>query len=140
TENIPYIAGFATAVEMLLPTTKQRLHNAEELVKYMRQKLGEIEGIKINSPENACPYNFNFSCVGIRSETLLHHLEGFDVYVSSGSACSKGKGSHTLTAMGLENNIIDSALRISVCKDTTIQDINTLILGVKDGIKVLSKR
>ena len=63
--------------------------------------LAEIPGIVRNSPADAMPDVCNFSVENIKSETMLHYLEARDIYVSSGSACSKGEASHTLQAMGL---------------------------------------
>ena len=139
TENIAYIAGLATAVETLYPTVKSRLREANEICGFLRDELSKIDGVVINSPENISPYNYNFSCLNIRSEVMLHHLEISEVYVSSGSACSKGKGSHTLNAMGLDRKVIDSSLRISICKDTTKHDIEALITALKTGINTLSR-
>ena len=140
TENIAYIAGFAKAVELLHPNISSNYKKACELITYLKNSLENFNNIKINSPltEKCSPYIFNFSCVGYKSEVLLHYLEDFGIYVSSGSACSKGKGSHTLVAMGLENNIIDSSLRIGISNETTIEDINIFIKYLDEGLKKLA--
>ena len=58
----------------------------------------------------------------VKSEMLLHYLEEKDVYVSSGSACHSRKDikSHVLMAMGLPDEIIDSAIRYSFSIENTI--------------------
>lgn len=139
TENIGYIAGMAKAVSLAKDDIQKRFDNAKELRDYMKAELSSLNDVVINSPENASPYNFNFSVLGVRSETLLHYLERYDVYVSSGSACSKGLGSHTLTAMGLSRERIDGSVRVSMGKYTTREDIDALLEGVSSGMASLAK-
>ena len=96
--------------------------------------------IIINSPEDASPFVLNFSVKGIRSETMLHHLASTGVYVSSGSACSKGAKSHVLKSMGLADDVIDSAIRVSFSKHNTQSDCDALLEGLAAGINTLAKR
>ena len=62
-----------------------------ELNRYLREKLSEIGGVTVNSPDDGLPYILNFSCEGIRSETMLHHLERSGVFVSSGSVHAENR-------------------------------------------------
>ena len=62
-----------------------------------------------------------------------------DVFVSAGSACSKGKESMVLRAMGLDKKRIDSALRISFAPFNTTQDIDALLDGLEAGAKMLRR-
>ena len=139
TESAPLIAAFGKAVE-----EADIAANGEyirELNACAAEKLRAIDGVVFNSPHNALPYIINISVEGIRSETMLHHLENnFGVYVSSSSACAKGKRSYVLAAMGLPDERIDSSLRISFCKDNTKEDIDALVEGLRDGIATLQKR
>ena len=59
-----------------------------KLNSYAKDKLLKIDGVSLNSPENALPYVLNISAGKVRSETMLHFLENLEVYVSSGSAFS----------------------------------------------------
>ena len=95
--------------------------------------------VTVNSPDDAVPEILNISLNVIRSETMLHFLEQRRVYVSSGTACSKGAASHTLAAMGLSARAIDTALRISLCGDNTEQDIDELLTGLEDGLAKLAR-
>jgi cysteine desulfurase len=69
----------------------------------------------------------------------LHFLEDKNIYVSSGSACAKGKGSHVLNEMGLSRPIVDSSLRISFSKNNTKDDINALCDAIKEIQSTLRK-
>jgi len=139
TESLPLIAGFGAAVDSL-PDANVQLQKLRELNTYCRTRLSEIDGISIQSPDNALPYILNFSGGGIRSETMLHYLADREIYVSSGSACSKGKPSHVLTAMGLSRGEIDSSLRLSFSRYNTKEEIDIFIDALKKCHAELTKR
>ena len=139
TETLPYAIGMAKAATLLSRTLPQRHKTLVELNTRLREGLKQFPEITLNSPEDAVPEVLNFSLNVIRSETMLHHLETMGVYVSSGSACSKGAASHTLTAMGLEPRRIDTAIRASFCADNTHEDVDALLEGLKTGLATLSR-
>ena len=142
TESSPLIAAFGAAVKEAAPAGDLSA-NAEYIKRlntYALENLHVIDGVTINSPENALPYIINLSVEGIRSETMLHHLESCGVYVSSSSACAKGKRSYVLEAMGLPDERIDSSLRVSFSKYNTTEDIDALIEGLQSGIATLQRR
>ena len=68
---------------------------------------------------------------------MLNFLSERGICVSSGSACSKGKKSHVLLQMGLDKKRLDSPLRISFSRFTTVQEIDALVLGISEGKKVI---
>ena len=137
TESAPLIAAFGEAVrEADIPSN---LSAIRELNTYATEKLKTLDGIRFNSPKDALPYIINISVEGIRSETMLHHLEQSGVYVSSSSACSKGKRSYVLAAMGLSDDCIDSSIRISFSKYNTKEDIDALLSGLISGLTTLQK-
>ena len=97
-----------------------------------------LPGVALNSPEDALPYIVNFSAGAVRAETMLHFLAARGVYVSSGSACSKGKQSPVLEAMQLPKERIQSALRVSFSRFNTLEDVDALIEGVREGMASLA--
>ena len=137
TEASPLIAAMGEAVRLL--DIEGNAKHASELNRYCRERLSDLEGVIINSPENALPYIINLSVPGIRSETMMHFLEQRDIYVSSGSACSKGKKSHVLEALGMSAGLIDSAIRVSFSKYNTKQDIDIFIDALSDGMKSIAR-
>lgn len=136
TESTLLAEGFAAAVSAL-PPTRVSSEKISSLNQLLREKLAQLGGVSVNSPENALPYILNFSVEGIRSETMLHHLENMGIFVSSGSACAKGEKSHVLKAMGLTDSLIDSAIRVSLSRFTSEEDILALACGVENGITKL---
>ena len=138
TENLPAIAAFGVACgEFDIEGNRERV---QRLNAYAREQLLQIDGVALNSPANALPYVLNFSAGRVRSETMLHFLEERDVFVSSGSACAKGKPSHVLSALGLSRDRADSALRVSFSKYNTAADIDALCEGIAAGLRVLAHR
>ncbi len=138
TEAVPLIASLHGAVEEFPDLVKQ-LEKTQEIRNYVVRRLGEIDGITINSNENALPYVLNISVNGYRSETLLHFLEMKEIFVSSGSACSKGNVSYVLKEMGVPAKSIDSALRLSFSKHTTKEEIDLLVSELKNATSKLRK-
>ena len=139
TENLPYIAGLALAAQRMQKTLPARAKHLRALNAMLRAELEGMDGVVLNSPPDALAEVLNFSVPGIRSETMLHFLEQRQVYVSSGSACSKGAASHTLAAMGLPAARVDSALRVSFCGDSTEEDVRALLDGLRAGLARLAR-
>ncbi|MEG1996526.1 MAG: cysteine desulfurase family protein [Oscillospiraceae bacterium] len=137
TEPTALIAGLGAAVLANMQLIDDNFKKFLFLKEYFLDELSNIEQIKINSTDKCVPYIINISVGQIRSEVLLHFLEQLNIFVSSGSACSKGKKSHVLTAMGLENNRIDSAIRISFSNKTTTQELKTLVDALKLALTTL---
>lgn len=125
TESTPLIAGFRGALEEL-PEPGPALARMTRLRDYAREKLLATGQAQINSASDALPYILNFSCPGLRSEILLHDLESADIFVSSGSACAKGKGSYVLRAQGISDRLADSAIRVSFSRYNTEADVDAL--------------
>ncbi|MBD5141472.1 MAG: cysteine desulfurase [Ruminococcus sp.] len=140
TESVPLIAGFGAAIRALMPTVGVAHENAEKISAYLLKKLSKLDYVTVNSTaENSSPYIINFSVEGIRSEIMLHFLESRDIYVSSGSACAKGAHSSVLTAMGVSDKLADSAIRVSICRTTTMGEIDVLVTALQEGWQSLAK-
>lgn len=138
TEPAELIVGFGKACEEIMRDMKTNDEHVRSLRDELHALAGSCEHIVINSdPEFTIPYIVNMSVPSMRSETMLHFLESKNIYVSSGSACAKGKKSHVLEAMGLKSELIDSALRISFCAHNTKEDIHALIDAINEGVRTL---
>ncbi|MGN1120183.1 MAG: aminotransferase class V-fold PLP-dependent enzyme, partial [Oscillospiraceae bacterium] len=68
-------------------------------------------------------------------EIMLHSLEEKEIYVSSGSACSKGKTSGVLAQFGVSDKDADCAIRVSFSSETTAEDIDVLCENIRKGIE-----
>lgn len=138
TEPMPAIAGFYGAMQEL--KIKDSLTGVTELRDYLVSELDKRDFVTINSPENALPYIVNLSLKGLRSETVLNLLSDMEIYVSSGSACSKGHKSPVLTAMGLEDDLIDSSLRVSMSRFTDKEQLDYFLEGIDRAHKIIRKK
>lgn len=138
TEGLPAICGLSGAINEL-GDLKKNLEKIEELNSYARKTLVDTALVKINSPENALPFILNVCVSGYKSETLLHFLESKNIFVSSGSACSKGTKSYVLKEMGISEREIDSSLRISFCKNNTKEEIDILAKELVNAAKILKR-
>lgn len=139
TENVTLISAFGAAVDFLAPAVKERLQKTEETKAYLLQKLENVNGAYAHSFSESSPYIVSITAENIKSETLLHYLESKEIYVSSGSACSKGKKSSVLAAFHYTDRELDSTIRVSLCADTTKEDIDTFIAELENAISSLCK-
>jgi cysteine sulfinate desulfinase/cysteine desulfurase-like protein len=87
------------------------------------------------------PNTLQLAVAGLDGETLLMQLDKAGIAVSSGSACSSGKAepSHVLMAMGVEAELARGAIRISLGRETTGADIDTLLAAFDQQMKWLDK-
>jgi len=84
----------------------------------------------INGAHEA-PHILSLSIPGVPTQNTINLLQDAGICVSAGSACAKGHRSHTLTAMGLSPETMDGSFRISLCKDTTEEEIHTLVQVIR---------
>jgi cysteine desulfurase len=141
TENVPAIAGLGKAISIL---SKEMLNENKEITQ-LRDKLWEglknkIEHITLNGHPslrlaNTLDVSFNF----IESEGIILNLDLKGIAVSGGSACASGalEPSHVLTAMGVEASCAQGAIRFSLGKDNTEEDVNYVLEVLPPIIKKL---
>lgn len=139
TEAMPAIVGFGEAIKRL-PSVNEQLKITTRLRNDFVLKLKAVGGVSINSPEDAFPYITNISLDRMRSETVLNFLSSMGIYVSSGSACAKGHKSHVLEALSLDENRIDGAIRVSLSRYTTEEELNYFIEGIIKAMKMLRRK
>ena len=136
TQAAPLIAGFGKAAE-LIPDYTMQAENIKALNSYAKEELSKLDGVLINSGEGASDYIINlYVPTFMTSQTVVQHLSSkYGVYVSNGSACAKGKKSHVLSAMKLSDKLIDKSIRVSFSRNTTKEDIDTLINALSETIR-----
>lgn len=138
TESVPLIAAFGAAAAAVPPYADQdRLYAS--LNRQLAEGIAARSWAAVNSPSDAAPYIFNLSVPGVRSETMLHFLAERGVYVSSGSACSRGSKSPVLTALGFSAERIDSALRVSFSHNTTPEDVGRFLETLDLAVAALAR-
>lgn len=120
TESVPMCVALGTAAKDACDELAANRERVMAVRARLVSLLAKMPGVVINSPaEGVSPYLLDISLPGLRSEPVLHFLAQRNIFVSSGSACARGEKSHVLKAMGKPDALIDSALRISLCKYST---------------------
>ena len=131
TENVPAIAGFGEAVRLLLPEREAvaaRLTLLRDtFLAALRQRIPNM--VLNGHPAERLPNNINLSFPGLDAETLLLTLDRAGISASSGSACTSGsiEPSHVLTAMGLPDDRVNSAIRLTLGRDTTRAEVDRAV-------------
>ncbi len=138
TEAMPSICGFAAAVEDL-GDIEENLRRVKTLRDNFIAGLEHLQGVEINSKSENLPYIVNFSVTGIPSQPMINYLSEREIYISGGSACAKGHRSSTLVAAGLKAERIDSALRVSLSRLNTEEELNILCTNIENALKELRK-
>ncbi len=142
TENVPGICGFGKAAEITFSKLKENYKTVEALKNTLKKEIQDsIDDFMIISPDDSSPYILNIAFGGIKSEVLLHHLEEKDIYISTGSACSSRKKTHSrvLKSMGIPAKFIDGAIRISFSAYNTEEQIITTVNSIKEILPRIRK-
>lgn len=142
TENLPSIIGLATALKDAQEHMQQNTAYITGLRDALRNGLDKIDGAGFNgSREHCLPGTVNYSFQGVNGETLLSLLSNEGICCSSGSACSAGSldPSHVLLALGLSHETAKSALRFSLCEYNTMDEVQTIITKVTEGVNRLRR-
>ena len=138
------ILAFAKALEILAKEEKKEMEHSQKLKEMLANKISEeIEDIKFNSsldPEKSSPKVLNVSFNRTKGEVLTHFLGMYQIYVSTGSACSSKKGnSRILEVMGLNQSELDGAIRFSFSKDNTTKEIGKVVEKLKESVEKIRK-
>lgn len=147
TDNVPGIAGLGAAVEEVYRDFEKKVEQMYQRKELLVNGLEALDGVVVHGMpvRQGAPHIVNASFLGIRSEVLLHALEDKGIYVSAGSACSthkRSKGasrSSTLSAMGIKPEQQESAVRFSLCEETTEEEIRYCLQTLKELVPMLKK-
>lgn len=141
TENVAGIAGLGAALRI----AAARRASESERVAALRDRL--IAGIRAAIPEatltghptERLPNNVSFCFRGTQGEALVVSLDLAGFSVSSGSACTSGDTapSHVLLALGLERDLAQGSLRLTLGRETTGADIDALLSALPPIVRRL---
>ena len=133
TEATPAIFGFAAACAALSATFNADAARERALLSHAVSQLSELDGLVVNGAHDA-PHILSLSVPGVPTQNTINILQDHGICVSAGSACAKGHRSHVLEAMGLSPEIIDGSFRISLCRDTTAEELDALVSVIREEI------
>ena len=139
TENVAQIVGLGKAIELIYKEfedyNKKLNDNRDYLIDMLKEN---FEDFKINGDlKNRLVGNVNVSFKNIDGSELLFKLDEYGICASAGSACSTSNPvpSHVLAAIGLDKELINGTLRISLGKDNKKEDIDFFINKLMKIIK-----
>ncbi len=138
TEDTAGIIGFGKACELIYDNFEKETNNLYSLKnQYIKRLTEEIKDIKINGPiDGAAPHIINISFKNVPGEVLVHYLEGSDIYVSTGSACSsKARDNRILNAINLSKEYQAGAIRISLGHFNNFEEIEYVIGNIKQSVE-----
>ena len=133
TEGTPAIFGFAAACAAVGATYLQDSLREKELLNDLIAKLTNINGVQVNGAHDA-PHILSLSIPGVPTQNSINILQDAGICVSAGSACAKGHRSHVMTAMKLAPEVIDGSFRISICRNTTHDELDKLVEVIQKDI------
>ena len=133
TEGTPAIFGFAAACAAVSATFRQDSIREKAMINALAEKLQAIDGVTVNGAHEA-PHVLSVAVPGVPTQNSLNILQDSGICVSAGSACAKGHRSHVLSAIELPPEVIDGSFRVSICKDTTQEDLDLLVTIIRDQI------
>ncbi len=137
TENVPAIVGFGVAAAIASSELEKVRHQLQEMRQQLEQGLQQIQGVEIVAQEaERLPNTVMLLVAGMEGETLLMQLDQKGVAVSSGSACQAGKSgpNPVLRAMGVDEQMGRNAIRISLCRHTTEEQIEQFLMTLKETL------
>ena len=145
TENVPGIVGLAKALELAENNRVKETARQEKLRDYFIKQLLKIPNVELNGPDSTkvtsgkplerLPNNINVSFVGVEGEALMLYLDGYNIAVSTGSACATSltDPSHVILALGKSASQAQSSIRMTLGKATTKPELD-YVLKVLPGI------
>ena len=145
TENVPGIAGMGEAVREAMEDLAGHAAKVRDLKLYLWKRISqEISGVTVNGPdpEEGAPHVLNVRFSDVRSEVLLHSLEDYGIFISSGSACASNKPeekSPALDAIGLNREEMDQSVRFSFSVYNTVMELDETVEALKKTVPMLRR-
>ena len=133
TEGTPAIFGFASACAAMAKTLREDIQREKQFLDVLLEELSTLNGLVINGAHDA-PHILSLAVPGLPTQNSINILQDHGICVSAGSACAKGHRSHVLTAMNIPPEVIDGSFRVSLCRDTTPEELKRLVNVIRQEV------
>ena len=139
TENVAAIVGFGAACQLATARLETDAVRLTGLRNKLEQGLAKLETVIFSRNASRLPNTVFFAVAGIDGETLVAQLDRAGFAVASGSACSSvsPEPSHTLLAMGVSADVAKSALRVSLGRANTEEDVVRFLQALDETVRKL---
>ena len=133
TQSLPLAASMATAMIEAEKARENAYENVSKINAYLREELKNRDAV-INSPDDALPFVLNVAFKNFQSETMLHCLEMYDIFISTVSACSSKskKISYVLESMGIDRSISSNSVRLSFSRYNTMEEAESFVKAIDE--------
>ena len=139
TENVPAIVGLGKAIEDITQNIEENSKNMKSIRKYfLKQLSAAVHNVSLNGhPIQRLQNNASITFEGAEGESVLLMLDREGIYASTGSACARlnNEPSYVLLAMGKDVETAQSTIRFSFGKDTTKEDVDSIIEKIRKAVK-----
>ena len=142
TENVAWAVAIATALESLHSVDEEVAEVTRLRDEYIDKVLAGVAGAQLTGPtENRAANIASFVIQGVSGESLLLEMERHEVIVSSGSACAAGRDepSHVLTAIGIDPQLAQTAIRFSFSHSTAAEELEIAAQALANALLQLRK-
>lgn len=131
------VLGFLKALSML---DDKDIEHMKKIKEYAIDELKKIKDIRINTPEISSPGIINCSVKNTKGEVIMNYLSSKGIYISTGSACSVKKGaSRVIKELKIPKEYNEGAIRVSLSRYTTKDEIDTFIREYKNIINIMTR-
>lgn len=131
TENTPAIVGLGKAAALAASRMEEERMRVGALRDRLEQGLLQRIGhcFVTGDDQNRLPNTSNIAFEYIDGEAILHHMNKEGIAASSGSACTSGstEPSHVLRAMDIPHNALHGAIRLSLSRENTVEDVDRVL-------------
>lgn len=143
TTNTAAIMAMSVACAEYAQNHDAFMNNMLEVKRRLYSNLMRIRDVRLNGPnmDEAAPYILNMSFMGVRGEVLLHSLMEKGLLVSTGSACAarhRGKN-RVLSAMGINSERQDGAIRFSFSPFNTVREADDAAQFIEESLTLLRR-
>ena len=129
------VIALGKAFNLAISKLSERHEYISKLNKALRDELGKLDYVHINSPKNAMPNTLNISLVGKDTKRVIEELGKHEIYLSTTTACSLGNmPSKSVLAITGDETLASNTIRISISHLTTMDEINEFLRVFKDII------
>ncbi|MBS7576174.1 MULTISPECIES: cysteine desulfurase family protein [unclassified Enterococcus] len=137
TENLAGIVAMAKALRLSFERQADFMDKVTKQKQLLVNALSDFDKVRVFSPATAgfIPTILTLGLPGVRGEVLVHALEEREIFVSTTSACysKRGKMPSTLGAMGVRQEIAESAIRLSFGEQNTIAEVEQFMLAFRQA-------
>ena len=136
TQSLPLADVMAASLTEASKHREDAYIEVSRINQYLKEELIK-RGAVINSPDDALPFVLNVAFKNFQSETMLHCLEMYDIYISTVSACSSKskKPSYVLESMGIDRKVSSNSVRLSFSRYNTMDEAESFIKAIDEIYK-----